>query len=219
MDGRALSGAEALRAAGRPGVAAAGPPAAPEAAVTVARRGAWLPALIAAITGCAGGIAWSEVRLREALVMRPPLVAVDYRPILAQLASGRDAAALAPAFAAYKARASAFRQAGYLVFNRATLEAIPEALLIPPPMEDMPPVPRAGEAPVALPGAPAPAAGTAAAPLPSAPDASPRPVTPPAAGPAEPAGGNAAPQAAGSEMSAAEAAALLRAMLRRGSQP
>ena len=166
---------------------------------TARRAGRW-PAILAAAVGCAGGVAWSEVRLRDALVMRPPLVAVDYRPILQQLAGGQDAAALAPEFAAYKARAAAFRRAGYLVFNRATLEAIPDALLIPPPTV----VKLPGEAPVGAPVvavAPVPPAEPVAA---TAPLAAPRP--------AAAAGG------AGTEMSAAEAGALLRAILQQGGQ-
>ncbi len=165
------------------------------------RQAGWWPAILAAAVGCAGGAAWSEVRLRDALVMRPPLVAVDYRPILQQLAGGKDAAALAPEFAAYKARAAAFRRAGYLVFNRATLEAIPDALLIPPPTV----VKLPGEAPVGPPGAavaPVPPAEPVAA---TAPLAAPRPAAAAAGG-------------AGTEMSAAEAGALLRAILQQGGQ-
>ena len=168
--------------------------------VRAEQRAGWWPAILAAAVGCAGGAAWSEVRLRDALVMRPPLVAVDYRPILQQLADGKDAAALAPEFAAYKARAAAFRRAGYLVFNRATLEAIPDALLIPPPTV----VKLPGEAPVGAPVvavAPVPPAEPVAA---TAPLAAPRP--------AAAAGG------AGTEMSAAEAGALLRAILQQGGQ-
>lgn len=170
----------------------------------MARRAGWWPAILAAAVGCAGGAAWSEVRLRDALVMRPPLVAVDYRPILQQLAGGQDAAALAPEFAAYKARAAAFRRAGYLVFNRATLEAIPDALLIPPPAVVKPPAgPPVGPsgAPVAAVAPALPAPPVAA----TAPLAAPQPVAAAAGG-------------ARTELSAAEAGALLRAILQQGGQ-
>lgn len=169
------------------------PGAAPRERITagMARRAGWWPAILAAAVGCAGGAAWSEVRLRDALVMRPPLVAVDYRPILQQLAGGQDAAALAPEFAAYKARAAAFRRAGYLVFNRATLEAMPDALLIPPP--------------VGPPGAPVAAVAPAPPVAATAPLVAPQPAAAAAGG-------------AGTELSAVEAGALLRAILQQGGQ-
>lgn len=112
-------------------------PAASPSVETGARRVA-LPvaAALAVAAGALGGGAatwWGERRLAEALVMRPPVVVVDYGPIREAFGRGADPGALQEAFSTVKENVARFERAGYLVVNRIALETFPGSLAIPVP--------------------------------------------------------------------------------------
>jgi hypothetical protein len=92
-----------------------------------------LAALVGAIVGGSSAAFYSDWRLRSALVMRPPIVGVDYSGISEALAEGIPATALQTAFQSYKAEATAARDAGFMVVNMAAIEQMPEGFVIPPP--------------------------------------------------------------------------------------
>lgn len=167
-----------------------------------------------ALVGGAGGAWWSESRLQAELTMRPPLIVMDYAPLAAALGQGTAPEILQAGFAAYKARAARFQEAGFLVLTRVAVEAMPEGMLIPPP-EVLPaaaggPLPRPAPLSGPTPGSPARSLSMPyvipAGPSPSlpAPDQL-RPAPPTALGQAE-------------TMSREEATALLRGLLGAGAR-
>jgi hypothetical protein len=88
---------------------------------------------LAALLGGGGATLWTERRLAAELVMRPPVVVVDYAPITDALGRGADPRALEAAFGSVKANVARFERAGYLVVNRVALETFPAGLAIPVP--------------------------------------------------------------------------------------
>ena len=68
--------------------------------------------------------------LDRALELRPPVAVVDYEPITARLAQGTPARDLEPAFATLKGHSSRLRAHGYLVLNKASVDAVPAPFLV-----------------------------------------------------------------------------------------
>jgi hypothetical protein len=126
--------------------APAGPGSAPGSASGSASSGRtpfrladWTTLIGAALVGAAalGVVRFTLVdriaALEAALAERPPLAVVDYGAIQQALAAGASPAELQPAFAQVKAEAAEKSRAGYLVINRAALEAAPERLVFSAP--------------------------------------------------------------------------------------
>jgi hypothetical protein len=77
-------------------------------------------------------------RVMEAeLAKRPPIAIVDYGPIAAAVAAGEAPAAIQPYLSEIKRRAAAYRDAGYVVINAASIEAAPADVFVPTP-DDLP---------------------------------------------------------------------------------
>lgn len=106
------------------------------------------PVAVALIVALAAGpslSAWLAYRaalaeLDRALALRPPLAVVDYQPITNRLAQGVAASQLEASFATLKGHSSRLADHGYLVLNRASLDAVPERYLVPAQL-DLPPPP------------------------------------------------------------------------------
>ena len=119
------------------------------------------PALMALATGLVAGpvvSGWIGYRaavadLDRALRQRPPIAVIDYQPITRRLAAGLPPAELAPGFATLRRQAAHLREHGYLVLNRAHLDAVPDRYLIPvrPVLPVLPDLPRTGAAPPSRP--------------------------------------------------------------------
>ncbi|NJO39077.1 MAG: hypothetical protein HC871_17615 [Rhizobiales bacterium] len=71
------------------------------------------------------------------LAKRPPIVIIDYRPIATAVAAGEAPAAIQPYLSEIKRRAAAYRDAGYVVINAASIEAAPADVFVPTP-DDLP---------------------------------------------------------------------------------
>ncbi len=69
------------------------------------------------------------------LAKRPPIAIIDYRPIAAAIAAGEAPAAIQPYLSEIKRRAAAYRDAGYVVINAASIEAAPADVFVPPPAD------------------------------------------------------------------------------------
>jgi hypothetical protein len=69
--------------------------------------------------------------LDRALALRPPVAVVDYQPITNRLAQGVPPKDLEPGFATLKGHSTRLGEHGYLVLNRASLDAVPERYVIP----------------------------------------------------------------------------------------
>lgn len=138
-----------------PGVARLpGPAAAPPAGPHAFWRLDWTPVIAAALIGAAvfGLIRTALIDRIEALeadlAVRPPIAVVDYGSIQAALVAGASPADLQPAFAEVKSLAAAYGREGYLVINRAALEAAPQRLVFeagpvlvaPAPADALPPL-------------------------------------------------------------------------------
>jgi hypothetical protein len=145
-----------------PGVARLpGPAAAPPAGPHLVWRLDWTPVIAALLIGAAvfGLIRTALIDRIEALeadlALRPPIAVVDYGSIQAALVAGASPADLQPAFAEVKSLAAAYGRDGYLVINRAALEAAPQRLVFEAePVLVAPPPPSAASlfAPLAEPG-------------------------------------------------------------------
>lgn len=92
----------------------------------------------------------SLVELDRALSLRPPLAVVDYQPITNRLAQGVAPKDLKTGFATLKGHSTRLGAHGYLVLNRASLDAVPDRYLVPaeldlpaPPPQPTPPSPPA----------------------------------------------------------------------------
>jgi uncharacterized protein YneF (UPF0154 family) len=68
---------------------------------------------------------------------RPPIAIIDYRPIATAVAAGEAPAAIQPYLSEIKRRAVAYRKAGYVVINAASIEAAPADVFVPTP-DDLP---------------------------------------------------------------------------------
>ena len=103
--------------------------------------------------------------LDQGLALRPPLAVIDYGPVTERLAAGASARDLEPAVATLKSQAGRLQAHGYLVLNRAAVEAAPTALLVRPDPAGLPPLPApaTGAAPPPAPGPVAIAPGEARA--------------------------------------------------------
>ena len=88
--------------------------------------------LVTAVAGTVG--VWA---VRNELAERPPIAIVDYGPLAAALNGGEKPAAVQPYLAEFKRRAVAYRKAGYVVINAASVDAAPDDVYIPPP-DDLP---------------------------------------------------------------------------------
>lgn len=103
-----------------------------------------------------GAVVYLALRreLERRLAFRPPIAVLDYRKLAQALAQGVAAGELEPAFAELKERGRRLRERGYLVLNRASVDAVPDAHLVPTGdvtlPQPRPPVPVA--APAAAPG-------------------------------------------------------------------
>jgi hypothetical protein len=71
------------------------------------------------------------------LAKRPPIVIIDYRPIATAVAAGEAPAAIQPYLREIKRRAAAYRDAGYVVINAASIAAAPADVFVPTP-DDLP---------------------------------------------------------------------------------
>ena len=90
-----------------------------------------------AVTAVAGTVGiWA---VQNELAERPPIAIVDYGPLAAALNAGEAPAAVQPYLAEFKRRAAAYRKAGYVVINAASVDAAPDDVYIPPP-DDLPKV-------------------------------------------------------------------------------
>ncbi|MEZ5936220.1 MAG: hypothetical protein R3F54_30830 [Alphaproteobacteria bacterium] len=67
------------------------------------------------------------------LARRPPIAIIDYRPIATAVAAGEAPAAIQPYLSEIKRRAAAYREAGYVVINAASIEAAPADVFVPRP--------------------------------------------------------------------------------------
>jgi len=90
-------------------------------------------ALAASLLGSVSTAMFSESRLRAALLLRPPILVVDYSGVTAALEMGVSADNLRSPYAIYKKEVAEAGDAGFLVVNRAALEEIPDGFTIPPP--------------------------------------------------------------------------------------
>ena len=71
------------------------------------------------------------------LAKRPPIAIIDYRPIATAVAAGEAPASIQPYLSEIKRRAAAYRDAGYVVINAASIEAAPADVFVPTP-DDLP---------------------------------------------------------------------------------
>lgn len=112
-----------------------GPAASPPSGPHALWRLDWTPTVAALLIGAAvfGLIRTALIDRIEALeadlALRPPVAVVDYGSIQAALVAGASPADLQPAFAEVKSLAAAYGREGYLVINRAALEAAPQRLV------------------------------------------------------------------------------------------
>jgi len=90
-------------------------------------------ALAASLLAAAAAALYSESRLRAALLLRPPILVVDYSGVTSALELGVSAENLRGPYANYKKQVADAGDAGFLVVNRAALEEIPDGFTIPPP--------------------------------------------------------------------------------------
>ena len=103
-----------------------------------------LVAALAAGPALSGWLAYrfAVAELDRALALRPPVAVIDYQPITARLAQGVAAKDLEPGFATLKGHSTRLGEHGYLVLNRASLDAVPERYLVPAQL-DLPAPPAA----------------------------------------------------------------------------
>jgi len=88
-----------------------------------------------AVTAVAGTVGvWT---VQNELARRPPVAIVDYGPLVDALNAGEKPVAVQPYLVEFKRRARAYRKAGYVVINAASVEAAPDDVYIPPP-DDLP---------------------------------------------------------------------------------
>ena len=92
-----------------------------------------LVAALAAGPALSGWLAYrfAVAELDRAMALRPPVAVIDYQPITARLAQGVAAKDLEPGFATLKGHSTRLGEHGYLVLNRASLDAVPERYLVP----------------------------------------------------------------------------------------
>jgi len=90
-------------------------------------------ALAASLLCGVSAAVFSESRLRAALLLRPPILVVDYSGVTAALEMGVSADNLRGPYANYKKEVAEAGDAGFLVVNRAALEEIPDGFILPPP--------------------------------------------------------------------------------------
>lgn len=92
-----------------------------------------LVAALAAGPALSGWLAYrfAVAELDRAMALRPPVAVIDYQPITARLAQGVAAKDLEPGFATLKSHSTRLGEHGYLVLNRASLDAVPERYVIP----------------------------------------------------------------------------------------
>jgi hypothetical protein len=69
------------------------------------------------------------------LAKRPPIAIIDYRPIAAAVTAGEAPATILPYLSEIKRRAAAYRDAGYVVINAASIVAAPADVFVPPPAD------------------------------------------------------------------------------------
>lgn len=100
---------------------------------TALKTGLWDYGLAALALLAAGALIsshWRISALEAELASRPQIAIVDYSKLTSALAAGVSPLEMKPAFDNLKARANAFAGEGWLVINRASLEAAPEELII-----------------------------------------------------------------------------------------
>ena len=75
--------------------------------------------------------------IREELATRPPIAIIDYGPIGNAVSLGVPPDKIQPYFAEIKRRSQAYRAAGYIVINAASVDAAPDEIFVPP-LDDVP---------------------------------------------------------------------------------
>jgi hypothetical protein len=75
--------------------------------------------------------------VREELALRPPIAIVDYGPIGTAVSLGESPDKIKPYFAEIKRRTQAYKAAGYIVINAASVDAAPAEIFLPP-LDDIP---------------------------------------------------------------------------------